>query len=163
MTTAAAGPHGAPANRRTTHYWQSHLSRKRTFNVKAPSSSGIFKAQDNDNDLPHPLRIFPKPKDKIRTLWVSRDTRARLDDYERVYPWVMDDKVRPHQRPMTLVSAPTEGLMCFQEGHKGILSVKGPPKKRGGLDELIKDRQARVRRAWRELMRQNLLTAQPLQ
>lgn len=81
-------------HRRVTHFWQSHLSRERPFQNKATPSGHKYRHEDDrPEEVPHPLRLFPRPQDHVTSVWMSKRTKMRLADYDRVYPWVVEGEV----------------------------------------------------------------------
>lgn len=109
----AAAPPGPPNvashKRRTTHFWQSHLTRKRALYPEFKSGH-VYSTQGQSGDVPHPLRLFPAPRDRITTMWISKETKRSFREYERVYPWVAEEeKVGRDSREVTDLCCPLNG------------------------------------------------------
>lgn len=90
--SALSAPETRQHKRRQTHFWQSHLTRKRAFQDSRiyPYPGPQYPRGAGTDEMPHVLKLFPPPKDPITALWTSKKTRAKVEEYERVYPWVFE-------------------------------------------------------------------------
>jgi hypothetical protein len=89
----SAPPGLSSLKRRDTHFWQSHLTRKRGIQDTRiyPYPGPQYAPVPGREELPHVLSLFPPQREPITALWSTKKTRATLREYERVYPWVFEE------------------------------------------------------------------------
>ena len=51
----------------------------------------IYNKTDPANNVPHPFALFPRRKDHMTSLWVTKKAERDIQSYEKYHPWAIGD------------------------------------------------------------------------